>query len=99
MDEGVKDVLADRVTVTENDPSLLAVGEVIAMKGEEEEGVDVGQSMPVSSSSDRVVGVTSVIDESSCTLGPKSPSTTDGTVGRMMNGSIDGTLVRGELLD
>ena len=93
-DDGAKDVLEDRATVMENDPSLLDVGAVT--KGEEE-GVNDGQSMPVSSSSDRVGAA--VINDSSCTLGPKSPSTTGGTVGPMMNGSIEDTLVGGEVLD
>ena len=79
VEEGMKDVLEDSVTVKEKDASLFVGGVMIV---EEEEGLSVGPSvsLPVSSLVGRV-GVT--VDES-CTLGPpKSPSTTgeaDGSI-------------------
>jgi len=83
VEEGMKDVLEDRVTVKEKDASLF-VGGVMIVEGEAEgEGLSVGPSvsLPVSSSVGRV-GAT--VDES-CTLGPpKSPSTT----GEADDGSI-----------
>ena len=92
VEEGMKDVLEDRVTVKEKDASLFVGGVMIV---EEEEGLSVGPSvsLPVSSSVGRV-GVT--VDES-CTLGPpKSPSTTgeaDGSITK--NDSTDGILEGG----
>ena len=92
VEEGMKDVLEDRVTVKEKDASLF-VGGVMIVK--EEEGLSVGPSvsMPVSSSVGRV-GVT--VDES-CTLGlPKSPSTTGEADGSITNDdATDGILEGG----
>mmetsp|Transcript_36293 Transcript_36293/g.73931 ORF Transcript_36293/g.73931 Transcript_36293/m.73931 type:complete len:105 (+) Transcript_36293:1404-1718(+) len=92
VEEGMKDVLEDRVTVKEKDASLF-VGGVMIVK--EEEGLSVGPSvsMPVSSSVGRV-GVT--VDES-CTLGlPKSPSTTGEADGSITNDdATDGMLEGG----
>jgi len=92
VEEGMNDVLEDRVTVKEKDASLF-VGGVMIVK--EEEGLSVGPSvsMPVSSSVGRV-GVT--VDES-CTLGlPKSPSTTGEADGSITNDdATDGMLEGG----
>jgi len=95
VEEGMKDVLDDRVTVKEKDASLFVEGVMIVEVGEEEEGLSVGPSvsMPVSSSVGRV-GVT--VDES-CTLGPpKSPSTTGEADGSITNDdATDGMLEGG----